>query len=503
MHIYLNTDSAIPISGVVGIAGTNIVVTGDTEGNLWRWEDAIRVSKITATNVDYGDLTIDSADIRAHTGSITAMTALVYPGGAIGFASASRDAVKLWILTESSFELNREFSIAEVLSRLNQDQFLSADSLQGGSFVTCISADAKGSRLLLSVSCGRLIEVTIDSRALSLISQGENRKVDFLVSEPSPSSPSSATVLTVTEERTINLWDYGAGPQTSIVSSLNCGHTVSSLGFLGSGLTSKVAVGLSNCDDNGGAGSVLILDLVSKKELVVVHRIHSIGAGSVNDVKLSPDGKILAVGSQDGNIYLYSYESASGTASLLGRYSLPSPSSESVPVNAIDFSVCSRYLRVFGPTVSGNKRVISAFFDLSAVAVGSTVEASTDDAVLGSEVVTPDEIVLIRDSIKFFPGSSPAATECRSAYIPSMKKVGAGVTLRDMSSTDNLVAASYSDGIVRIFRKNSIYGEPLISFYAASPSSDTNTKVRSHRSMLRLFWHHLHFSKLKRVRPCR
>ena len=184
------------------------------------------------------------------------------------------------------------------------------------------------------------------------------------------------------------------------------------------------------------------------RTLKVLSRFHNVGKGGVNVLRVSGDGKYLAAGSDDGNVYLYPTDTSS---TLLGKLALAVGS----PVASLDFSADSRYMRVFGAAPTGDGAIKSAYYDFVAVEEGEVASA------VGS---SGEDSVLALRNVRWASCGSAAALEARCAHAavtagavpgdPAVEEIEALPQLSSVcaSVSGELLAAGYSDGSTQIFR---------------------------------------------------
>lgn len=116
----------------------------------------------------------------------------------------------------------------------------------------------------------------------------------------------------------VDLWDFETG---ELISTLNIGQQIGSMDVSPDG--SKIALSCYH--------SVQIWSLISNKKLSSVDDNSFRGFA----IKYSPDGKILAVGSGEGEIKLFDPESLKSKYTLIGHFK---------PVLSVDFNKENKYL---------------------------------------------------------------------------------------------------------------------------------------------------------------
>eukprot|EP01035_Chromulina_nebulosa_P019260 gene19260-25115_t len=375
-------------------------------------------------------------------------------------------------------------------------------------FVTSLSVDSKATKLLVSTSTSKLVEVTVDSESSYDIISGEFRAVEHLLRHPE----NVDIIVTITSDNSINIWQC-SGNIRSRIGELSISHKITFASFVS---INKIVVGLKDTDTNGISGSIVFVELVDANTgyealvhnglstithvksyekanilMSISHRIHNIGKGGILDIKYSPNKLTLAASSEDGYVYIFSREAASiehlndRLFKISGalRVHISGVSS----VQSIDFSTSGQYLRTFSPCFTNDKNVVINYFDLNnkditedaaspTAAVGSVKSMTSPGGKhkitipsAGSRVVDPLLLEVIRDTIKWDSVSSVATAELRGLYNDSVRDGLVELVNYDISPNSKIVVAAYSDGNVLIYGYPTTKGQlPLLTISAHS-----------------------------------
>lgn len=463
-RIALEKNLPAALTCTLGIPGTGQLVVGDEDG-------------FVGVFVDGGASAAQRLPLTQHVSAVSALSVFWRAGKPLGFISAANDGVKIWSLqaagdgsSASASELY-SFSTVDLYAPLaNAAPITKALKMQGGEsvYASSISPDAVGQRLLVGLSVNAVVEISTDSGSVLVVTEGQLPRVRVTGIVAHPSEP--YTLVTAHSNNTVKVWDLSYSAR-ECVSLISITHMPDGLCFLSDTL---LAVGISKGDTGGISGGILFLDLSPPspapaagttvegkvqrglyRHLKVLNRFHNVGKGAVLALRMSGDGKYLAAGSEDGNVYLYPTDTSS---SLQGTLTL----SPGVPVHSLDFSANSRFLRAFGPTPRGDTAIKARYFDF---------EASGGEGEVATSVTEEAQVLALRD-VKWSTCSSTAALEARCAHVAAAVGAIPGQppvdTVEGMEQTTSvcasangaLIAAGYSDGTTRIFRYDSLCPRP-------------------------------------------
>lgn len=292
-----------------------------------------------------------------------------------GWVSASANCVKMWNFKK---EVVREIATEQILTKVNR--FNSAGLHRpDSSFVRSVDIDSPGMRLLVFFSFSLLVEVSVDTVDSTIISEGSPSPVTAIAS--CNDIDDSFVVITGHEDMVVRAWDIknpkgvvGYLPISTIPNAIiYLTHDVIIIGENSKILIVKlsnnaVVIDNSDADISRQANHHQIDKRVMSISFVVTKELNT-GKGDVTSVKVSDDRKVMAVGSSDGGVYFFSInedETVGESVSLIPIGSVaPFPATGgSCPVSAIDFSACSKFIRIFSANFGYKHKIVVIYYEL-------------------------------------------------------------------------------------------------------------------------------------------
>lgn len=354
--------------------------------------------------------------------------------------SGSSDGINIMLTDDYGWLFSPRFiSIASVISSLSRDM------MYRNTTVASIDVDSFNNRILLSMQNGSVAELAVDGEAKLLIADGFDSAVVFSISHPTHPS----IFVSAHADNCIRVWNISASRRL-LVGYLKLSHSISALTFKDEETILACTYGGDNA---GNSASIFVLNLkqiltetmgqpdpsLFLYQLSFSSKVHNVGTGPIQQIKLSPDKKLLAAASTDGNAYFYD-----GSYTLSGKISVFPSSAGTSPVGGIDFSVCSRYLRCFGISFGLKSAIPVKYFDLQQ---GTEEESSEFGSSLNNDA---SKLISMKD-IKWSSVSSAAAPEARGV----MRN---GVNITSISSNSENILVGYTDGAMSLF-KLPVYSE--------------------------------------------
>jgi WD40 repeat protein len=466
--------------------GAGLLLAGADDGSLYLWEGCGMAPRRPLVSHESG-------------AALSAVAPYFKNGALEGVTSGSRDCVTISTLSRSSAgDLVASplfsFSTASLYAPLSSAASIAKSveravkGLDGGDyvFVTSISPDALGQRVLLSLSCNAVLELSIDSGAVLTITEGLLPRVSVNGIAAHPSEP--CTVVTTHGNNCVRVWDLSF-PARECVAVLPLTHQPDGVCFLSDTI---IAVGICKGDTGGASGGILFLELSAPEPLAApagvaasgrvqrgVHRtlkvlskFHNVGRGQVNCLRPSPSGKFLAAASDDGQVYLYGTDTSSKE---LGKLSALAGK----PVKSVDWSSDGRFLRAFGVTEAGDAVIKSKYFDF---------EDESDGVAF---VVRDSSVVQQLRACTWASCSSAGALEARAAhpaseagaaaFSPAAEEIarqrGSQVTSVCSAGPGAALAVSYNDGTTQLFRSFAVAGagHRIVDGHSPGPVASTFT----------------------------
>lgn len=365
------------------------LITGDSEGTLCVWNGKVLEETIEG----------------AHNSRVTALAKFTNTGGATfapaGFLSASSDGVKVW---SNTLEQLKFFSLTESLALVN--------SVYDGAHIKSICTDAVFKRLLITVSNSTMLEVSIDSGAVMLVSEGHMSLGNVAVAAH-PSDPN--IIVTGGFDGFLKLWDT----RNSVsVETLNMGEPISNIEFRGDGSSFVLSM-------NEIVAEMTFDYSASVKMQVLCKAQSKIGKGKLTCLRFHHEENMLVAGGSDGHVYLLDTDNKySVLATLKGH---------AHAIDGVDVSVSGKYLRTFARNESGVS-IDTKFYQLEK---GDKVTYTS----------CPDGVYEELANVVWCTASSPAAPQARGVLVPNVN-----VYTTATSRKGDLLAVSYSDGNVKMFR---------------------------------------------------
>lgn len=249
-----------PLLCGVHLAGQDIVVTGAVSGHLYVWKDRT-VSKVQP----------------AHTGSIYALAQ-----AELGVVSGGKDGlVKMW---------DRDLNV------LKQFNLMEGEPLPYSPCVHSVCTNRAATKLLVGLRGGEVWELAIVSGKRLLVTEGHSRRqLRGLVVNPA----NADQYATMGDDGVLRLWSVS---QRRVVKRLKLDGSCRALAWAKDGKHLALGFGGSGGDTTVTSkdGAIMVLD----SDLEVVHEERR-SKLSIADLKFSPNGATLAVGSEDGRVYLH------------------------------------------------------------------------------------------------------------------------------------------------------------------------------------------------------
>jgi WD40 repeat protein len=333
-------------------------------------------------------------------------------GGSYGFISASSDLVRVW---SNTLQPLQELVIDEMLHRVNRV----TDSV----YVTSMCTDSIFKRLLLTLSSSLILEVSVDSKAVLLVTEG-HMSGSFVALAAHPKE--TRILITGGYDGWLKCWDIRSPAALEV---MQVGEPITSVLILEDGQTLVVAL----------TDTLLILEFSvhSATKFKILHKLAKVTKSVITVVRSPPDQSVLVVGSADGSLVVLDPDNKYAVAHTLRGHNKA--------IEGMDFSLPSgKYLRSFS-RASDNESTIQTVFHVMEKGSRATYEVVTD---------TNDLLELSRQD--WVTVSSPAAPEGRGTLetVNQMKASEQGVVVKHaaISRDRKLLAVGYSDGLVRLFR---------------------------------------------------
>jgi WD40 repeat protein len=375
------------------------VIIGDKAGGLSLWDGKLCLQTIPNCHVRRVSA-LCKYDTRA-SGSL----------GTYGFISASSDLVRVW---SNSMEPLQELVIDEILHRVNR--------VTDAVYVTSMCTDSIFKRLLLTLSSSLILEVSVDSKAVLLVTEG-HMSGSFVALAAHPKE--TRILITGGYDGWVKCWDIRSPAAMEV---MHVGEPITSLLLLEDGHTLIVAL----------TDTLLILDfsVQAASKFTVLHKLAKLTKSVISIVRSAPDQSVLVVGSTDGSIVVLDPDNKYAVAHTLKGHAKA--------IEGMDFSLNGKYLRSFS-RASENESSIETVFHLMEKGSRATYEM----------IFEPEDLVEVA-AMEWVTVSSPAAPEGRGTLetVNQMKASEQGVVFKNaaVSRDRKLMAVGYSDGLVRLFR---------------------------------------------------
>eukprot|EP01038_Epipyxis_sp_PR26KG_P009336 gene9336-12580_t len=379
---YHSDSQASSITALASLFHYGLTITGDKDGKIHLWKGKHRSFYFQGT----------------HNKAITALA--TFESSKEKIISGSYDGVKVWNVLNADINSNLLFFITfESIFNRSVDtcglSSLNSSSLHINSYVTAISSDVENKRILLSLSSSALLLVSTDSNSVQSIAEGISSTVNGITTHLTDPN----LLVTVSSDKVVRLWDVTAftidagydeySKSLSIRNSaagsvsnssgknlagiLALSHVPTSCAFY---TDSILLVGITHTVDKGNSGAILIVNCTPTEssesqaspvayQMIVADKIHNIGVGAINMIRLSPNKQVVAAASTDGNVYIYQLPEEPSTDAKEFRplgFLLAHPTG--TPVVGLDFSTSSRFVRTFGTNnAKYNIKVEVNYFD--------------------------------------------------------------------------------------------------------------------------------------------
>jgi WD40 repeat protein len=367
------------------------LITGDSQGALCVWN-----GKVLEETID-----------NAHSSRVTALCKFSNPGGVTfatsGFLSASSDGVKMW---SNKLEQLKFFPLAECMAMVN--------TVFDGAHVKSICIDAVFKRLLVTISNSTMLEISIDSGAVMLVSEGHMSLGNVAIAAH-PSDPN--LVVTGGFDGFLKLWDA----RTAVpVETLNMGEPISNIAFKGDGKSFVLSMNEMVAEMNFDYSASVKMQVKCKSQ-------SKIGKGKLTSLRFHHEENVLVAGGSDGNVYVLDTEKMFAVLTTLKGHSHA--------IDGVDISVSGKYMRTFARDESGVS-VETKFYQLEkGGSSGPTYQACSDSLYV--------ELA----NVVWCTAASPAAPQARGTLVADVN-----VHTTATSPSGSLLAVSYSNGNVKMFR---------------------------------------------------
>ena len=424
MNVKIDVMTTDIIPDITSLASlSQIVYSGHSDGSIRSWVDGEYKNSFT---FHHGD-TISALKVASNTSTPILI-------------SGSSDGINILYADCNGFLCSpRFFSIASIIGSVSRHM------VYKNTAVSSIDVDSFNNRVLLSVHNGSIVELAVDGGATLHIADGFDSPIISSINHPTKSS----IFVSAHADNYVRVWMTSSARRV-LVGYLKLSHSISALTFNDD---TTILVGTFGGDNAGNSASIFVLSLAQTLkenvgqldpsnllyQLSISSKVHNVGTGSIQQIKVSPDKRLLAAASTDGNAYFYDE-----TYAPLGKISVFPNSAGTSPVAGIDFSICSRYARVFGICFGSKNAIPVKYFDLQQ---GTEDESSEFGSLLNDDVST---LVNMKD-IKWKTISSAAAPEARGI----MRN---GVNVTSISSNSEYIVVGYTDGNASLF-KLPVYSE--------------------------------------------
>lgn len=376
------------------------VITGDSNGNISLWDGKSCLQIMSNCH---------SKRISALCKYDTTITNKQY--GTYGFISASCDVIKIW---SNTLEQLQELVITDLLFRINR--------VTDSAYVTTMCTDSIFKRLLLTLSNSLILEVSVDSGAVLLVTEGHiSGSFVALASHPKD----TRILVTGGYDGWLKCWDIRCQAALEV---MYINEPINYIVFHKEG--NILAIALKD--------TILILEfnILSSIKFNIIYKLNKICSEKITMLRYSPNHSVLAAGSSDNYIYLFDVNN---------KYSkLTQLKGHSKSIEGFDFSSNGKYLRSFSRSSDDETRVHTIFHYME---IGSleTYEQVTD--------INDLTIVSTVDWVSISSASTPEGRgikETENQLNASQQNVIAKNIV--ISNDGKLLAVGYSDGNVRLFR---------------------------------------------------
>ncbi|XP_075902321.1 echinoderm microtubule-associated protein-like 6 [Nelusetta ayraudi] len=313
----------------VAFGTTNLTFTGAINGDVYVWRDHFLLRVVA----------------RAHTGPVFTMYTTLRDGlivtGGKERPSKEGGAVKLW---DQEMKRCRAFQ------------------LETGQQGECVRSVCRGrGKILVGTRDGEIIEVGEKNAASNLLLDGHSGGGVWGVA----THPNKELCVTAGDDATIRLWELS---DKKLLNKVCVGHAARCLSFSSDG--EMLAVGLKN-------GEFLVL-LTNSLKVWTKRRDRN---AAIQDLRFSPDRRLLAVGSLEKTVDVYDVSAGTGLNRLV--YCSYAPSF----ILQLDFSADSRHIQV---STGAYKRLVFEVPSGKQVSEQSAIDRitwATWTSILGDEVL--------------------------------------------------------------------------------------------------------------------
>ena len=444
---------ATTVTSLISIPGGQFI-TGNALGELILYKGSTDASSIIGKHE--GAIQVDDAGKSGN--AIVPITACTTTTTST-FISAGGSDIKVWTYSteNNSYECNRCILLSDITSGLASSAYL--EDTPGGCITTGMATDTNGDRILICLSSNAIVEVATDTGAAYVVDEGE-LSIEASCIAAHPTEPN--TVAVAMSNGVVKLWDISY-TRREVVGSLSMDKKLpSAMCFVSD---TQLAVSIDRSDTGGKSGAIMIVDLSAPddsdadapgrkrkgvyRKMKITKKLHNIGKGCLRSMKMMPNGKYMAAGSEDGSVYFFQVDK---DFEQYGSFSAIS----ACAITNFDFATDESTIRVFGPNLAGDAMIKSAYFTLNMSNVDEMAFALKEEEDLKRLTEVPG----------WASASCPASVEVKGVHPACQAGMGAPVgEIADASKSaqcskvasvsaqgSKFVAASYADGSAKVFR---------------------------------------------------
>ncbi|XP_047458383.1 echinoderm microtubule-associated protein-like 6 isoform X2 [Mugil cephalus] len=272
----------------VAFGANNLTFTGAINGDVYVWRDHFLLRVVA----------------KAHTGPVFSMFTTLRDGlivtGGKERPTKEGGAVKLW---DQEMKRCRAFQ------------------LESGRQVECVRSVCRGNgKILVGTKDGEILEVGEKNAASNLLLESHGRGGIWGLS----AHPGKDVCITAGDDATVRLWDLS---DKKLMNKVSVGHAACCVSYSADG--EMLAVGMKNGE--------FLLFLTNSLKMWTKKRDRS---GAIQDIRFSPDRRVLAVGSVENVVDVYDVSAGPSLNRLVYCSDLPAS------VLQMDFSADSQHIQV-------------------------------------------------------------------------------------------------------------------------------------------------------------